>query len=52
MFIIPLKDVRGMPARVTDVHNYRTYVEYDVRWFVDSKPVTARVFEDELEAHK
>lgn len=50
--ILPLEEPNGKPveARVTDVHCYRTWTEYDVRWFAEGKSLTARMFEDELEA--
>lgn len=47
VLIIPLD---YMPARVVDLHmiGISSTIEYDVRYFADSKEYKIRVFEDEL----
>lgn len=49
VYITPME---SMPARVIDLHfiGMTSSIEYDVRYFAESKEYKIRVFEDELRA--
>jgi uncharacterized protein YcfJ len=50
VILLPLD--RNVPGRVVDLHmlGSTSMVEYDVRYFLDGKASTVRVFEDELQS--